>query len=151
MKNCNLIFLAIVILLQLMPFSIPAFANDKKHSTTNKEESLDDVVTRIFGKQEPNANKDSTEDLSNSNNDIDSKYSNTDYSPTSSNVSVASFTERKKYGINTSESYTGWEEDLEFAKKQERNNIIFKIIGSIIGVVVLALSFIFVKNLLTKE
>ena len=80
-----------------------------------------------------------------------SGYSETVRLPSTSQTTTPSFNEREKYGINTSSDYKGWEEDLKIAKRQEKLEILYKVLGGIVVVLFVIISGIFIKNLLTSE
>ncbi|MFN8296364.1 MAG: hypothetical protein U0T69_09230 [Chitinophagales bacterium] len=78
-------------------------------------------------------------------------FSNTVRLPSTQHTTTPSFSEREKYGINTSDCYRGWEKDLELAKRQEKIDIIVKVVWGIVITIFVIVSGIFIKNLLISK
>lgn len=139
-------------------------SNYSKNKTENKTSS--DLVEEIFSKPiNRNENKENDElnvteesntfynETSNSsvykNSFKDVDRNNTIATTNTENVPMAA--EREKYGINTSSSYKGWEKDLELAKRQEKIDIVIKVVWGIVITALVIASVIFIKNLLLSE
>ncbi|MBX7077456.1 MAG: hypothetical protein K1X33_09120 [Methanobacteriaceae archaeon] len=70
--------------------------------------------------------------------------------PSTQHTTTPSFNERKEYGINTSDTYTSYEYAIKEAKKQERLDVLYKVLSAIFIISLITISYKFIRNLLAE-